>query len=57
LNVFKEILGKFHEKNGALPERLVIYRDGVGDGQLKGVRDFEYQQINDACSLLYNGNL
>ena len=27
-------LRKYHEVNGALPDRIVVYRDGVGDGQV-----------------------
>ena len=27
-------LRKYHEKNNALPDRIVVYRDGVGDGQV-----------------------
>lgn len=27
-------LKKFHQVNGALPERIIVYRDGVGDGQV-----------------------
>ena len=27
-------LRQFHKVNGALPERIVVYRDGVGDGMV-----------------------
>lgn len=27
-------LRQFHKTNGSLPERIVVYRDGVGDGQV-----------------------
>lgn len=27
-------LRKYHEKNSVLPDRIVVYRDGVGDGQV-----------------------
>ena len=27
-------LRKYHEVNGGLPDRIVVYRDGVGDGQV-----------------------
>ena len=26
-------LKNYHEVNGRLPERIIVYRDGVGDGQ------------------------
>ena len=38
-------LKKYHEINGALPERVVIYRDGVGDGQLPAVVEHEIPQL------------
>lgn len=27
-------LRKYHEINGSLPDRVIVYRDGVGDGQV-----------------------
>ena len=27
-------LKQYHKVNGSLPERIVVYRDGVGDGQV-----------------------
>ncbi len=29
-------LRRYHEINGAFPDRIVVYRDGVGDGQVRG---------------------
>ena len=29
-------LRKYHEVNKMLPERIIVYRDGVGDGQVRG---------------------
>ena len=34
--------------NGDLPERIFVYRDGVGDGQLPAVVEHEVQQILEA---------
>lgn len=31
--------------NGELPAKIIIYRDGVGDGQLKQVVDSEITQL------------
>ncbi|XP_050665702.1 piwi-like protein Ago3 [Leptidea sinapis] len=31
--------------NGRLPDRIIMYRDGVGDGQLKLLRDYEVPQL------------
>ncbi|XP_025076463.1 piwi-like protein 1 [Pomacea canaliculata] len=39
---------KYYEVNHFLPEKIVVYRDGVGDGQLPMVSDYEVQQI-ESC--------
>jgi aubergine-like protein len=41
-------LEKYHEVNGCLPERIIVYRDGVGDGQLLSVAEHELPQMLDA---------
>lgn len=38
-------LRKYREVNKALPERIIIYRDGVGDGQLAAVVETEKPQL------------
>ena len=43
-------LKKFKERNGALPNRIFVYRDGVGDGQVGLVRDYEVPQFLQAIS-------
>lgn len=40
-----DALRKYHEVNGALPERIVVFRDGVGDGQLQAVVEHEVHQM------------
>ncbi|KAM9320660.1 piwi-like protein 1 [Gastrophryne carolinensis] len=40
-------LHAWYKSNGALPNRIVIYRDGVGDGQLKTLVNYEVQQFID----------
>ncbi|XP_023146720.1 piwi-like protein 1 [Amphiprion ocellaris] len=34
--------------NKCLPSRIIVYRDGVGDGQLHGVVNYEVSQIMDS---------
>ncbi|XP_045889696.1 piwi-like protein 1 [Micropterus dolomieu] len=34
--------------NGCLPSRIIVYRDGVGDGQLHSVVNYEVSQIMDS---------
>jgi len=45
-------LKKYNEINGCLPERIVIYRDGVGDGQLNAVIDHEIPQLKECFRAL-----
>lgn len=35
----------YHELNQTLPDRIILYRDGVGDGQLAAVVEHEIPQI------------
>ncbi|CAG5920323.1 unnamed protein product [Menidia menidia] len=38
-------LKKYYEVNHNLPEKIVVYRDGVSDGQLKMVEQYEIPQL------------
>ncbi|XP_062240466.1 piwi-like protein 2 [Platichthys flesus] len=38
-------LQKYYEVNHNLPEKIVVYRDGVSDGQLKTVEQYEIPQL------------
>lgn len=38
-------LQKYYEVNHNLPEKIVVYRDGVSDGQLKMVETYEIPQL------------
>lgn len=35
----------FKEENGCYPQKIIIYRDGVGEGNIAHVRDFEVAHI------------
>jgi aubergine-like protein len=41
-------LRKYHEVNQANPQKVIVYRDGVGDGQLDVVFNSEKEQIEQA---------
>jgi len=41
------------ENNGELPNRVVLYRDGVGDGQINFVLDAELPQLQAGIKALY----
>ncbi|KAJ7309724.1 hypothetical protein JRQ81_007787 [Phrynocephalus forsythii] len=38
-------LRSWHKNNGHMPTRIIVYRDGVGDGQLKTLVDYEVPQL------------
>lgn len=52
---FQMSLHAYAKVNGFLPERIIIYRDGVGDGQLKLVQEYEIPQMKEACSVIQPG--
>jgi len=41
-------LKKYHEMNHELPDKILVYRDGVGDGQMETVKTYEVQQFFNA---------
>lgn len=47
---FLEALVKFYEVNHRRPDRIFIFRDGVGDGQLNYVSEYEIEQLISAFS-------
>ncbi len=53
---FQGRLDKWQTANqGRLPENLIIFRDGVSEGQFKMVIDREIGFIRRACDLMYGG--
>ncbi|CRL03804.1 CLUMA_CG016148, isoform A [Clunio marinus] len=50
-NNFMAALKQYMNDNGALPKRILIYRDGVGDGQIQHVLD---QEVNDIMGKVTN---
>ncbi|CAH0714406.1 unnamed protein product, partial [Brenthis ino] len=44
---------KYREKNGVLPTRIFIYRDGVGDGQIPYVKSHEVAEIKKNLDEVY----
>ncbi|KAL8858190.1 MAG: hypothetical protein Q9178_005367 [Gyalolechia marmorata] len=43
-----------HNKGG-LPERIIIYRDGVSEGQYRKLLELELPQVRNACKKRYPG--
>ncbi|XP_075215881.1 piwi-like protein Siwi [Lycorma delicatula] len=54
LNIGKAI-HKFSQVNSSLPSKIIIYRDGVGEGQLHTVMKQEIQAVTSAVKELYKG--
>ncbi|KAL1781902.1 piwi 4 [Sigmodon hispidus] len=38
-------LNKWYQRNHGLPSRVIVYRDGVGNGQLQAVLEYEVPQL------------
>lgn len=54
LNMAKAVRA-FNEAQGTLPKKIIIYRGGVGDGQIRYVRDVEVQSIENQLKQMYAG--
>jgi aubergine-like protein len=53
--LFSASLRKYHEINGQLPDKIIIYRDGVGDGQLQAVIEHEVSQLIQCFKTIQDG--
>lgn len=42
----------FIQENHSLPEKIIVFRDGVGDGQLQIVSSYEVKQLQECFALL-----
>lgn len=49
---FIAALKEYLKYNNCLPSRIIVYRDGVGDGQLQSVATFEVTQILESIKSL-----
>lgn len=55
LNVAKA-LKQFQDLNRALPEKILFFRDGVGDGQIAYVHEHEVTQVKAILKKVYEQN-
>ncbi|KAI1325808.1 ribonuclease H-like domain-containing protein [Xylariaceae sp. FL0255] len=53
--MFKSRLLLWREKNKSLPENILVYRDGVSEGQYKLVLEKELPALRSACMAVYPG--
>ncbi|XP_026816525.1 piwi-like protein Siwi [Rhopalosiphum maidis] len=49
-------LSKYRSKNGTLPTSIIIYRDGVREGQSSHIRMTEVKLVQAACQRVYGSN-
>ncbi|KAI5638036.1 piwi domain-containing protein [Phthorimaea operculella] len=47
-----DALTHYLRTNGKLPDRVIMYRDGVGDGQLNTIKQYEIPQMQVCFSLM-----
>lgn len=52
-SMFASRLILWRKKNGGLPENIIIFRDGVSEGQYAQVLDQELPHFRSACTKLY----
>ncbi|XP_046585759.1 piwi-like protein Ago3 isoform X1 [Neodiprion lecontei] len=45
-------LKAYFKVNQRFPTRIIIYRDGVGDGQLEVIKNFEVKQLEESFALI-----
>lgn len=50
--MFLAALDHYCKVNGKPPEKIIIYRDGISDGQLPLVTDYEIPQISSAFEMV-----
>lgn len=53
--IILDALQKYHQVNGALPGKIIIYRDGVNDFQLLDVIENELPALNELCMKVQEG--
>lgn len=52
-NHLNQALREFRIQHGSLPERIFLYRDGVGDGQIEYVHKQEINSLTKKLDMLY----
>lgn len=56
-NMLKSRLTLWQKHNKQLPENILVYRDGVSEGEYELVRDLEVPALKKACSEVYPADL
>ncbi|XP_070495735.1 uncharacterized protein [Chironomus tepperi] len=56
-NHMRKALASYMQLHGCLPQRILFYRDGVGEGDIERVHTQEVNQIQEAISTIYRSNV
>jgi len=51
-SLLTQAIGHFNEVNGANPERIILFRDGVNDAQMEVIAQAEIEAIKAALTQL-----
>ncbi|GFU26646.1 protein argonaute-2 [Nephila pilipes] len=51
-SMIHKILLNFQEMRGNRPQKIIVYRDGVSEGQFKDIQDREIKSIREACDTI-----
>jgi eukaryotic translation initiation factor 2C len=54
--MFKSRLDLWRARNKSLPENILVYRDGVSEGQYQVLKDTEIPSLRTACDLAYTSD-
>ncbi|EGT49576.1 hypothetical protein CAEBREN_20222 [Caenorhabditis brenneri] len=54
-SMVQELLLQFFQSTGFKPARIVLYRDGVSEGQFFNVLQYELRAIREACMMIEKG--
>ncbi|KAJ2549519.1 hypothetical protein EV175_004417 [Coemansia sp. RSA 1933] len=50
--IVRQSVRLFYRSTGCKPQRILYYRDGVNDSQIRGVKDLELRDIYKGCKLI-----
>lgn len=50
-----DALKKYHQVNGILPAKIIVYHDGINDFQLIDVVKYELPVLNELCKKSQEG--
>ncbi|CAL8144681.1 unnamed protein product [Orchesella dallaii] len=55
VGVIKRMICEFRDKTRVLPKRIMMFRDGVSEGQFPQIKEVEFSGIKEACRQVQDG--